>query len=76
MEENILPYFELVALTADEYKAVLLSVPKSAWQGGVIFDALHLHCAQKTECDRIYTFNLREFRALSARDWVDKITAP
>ena len=76
LEENILPYFELVSLSTNDYKAVLLSGAKVGLAGGVIFDALHLHCAQKAECDRIYTFNLRDFRALAARDWVDKITAP
>ena len=38
---------------------------RSSRVGGVVFEALHLHCAQKAACDRIYTFNVKDFRALA-----------
>jgi len=28
--------------------------------GGIIYDALHVRCAEKARCDRIYTFNIPE----------------
>jgi predicted nucleic acid-binding protein len=76
LEDNILPHFELVALSPDDYKTVLASCAKAGWIGGVVYDALHLHCAQKAGCQRIYTFNVKDFRALAPSGLQDKITAP
>jgi hypothetical protein len=44
--------------------------------GGLVFDALHLHSEQKAGCDRIYTFNVKDFRYLAAAELADKIAAP
>jgi len=76
LEDNILPHFELVTLSPDDYKQVLSTSAKAGLVGGVVFDALHLHCAQKAACDRIYTFNVKDFRALAPNELQDKITAP
>jgi predicted nucleic acid-binding protein len=76
MDDNILPHFELVALSKDDYKAVLRSCANSGWIGGVVFDALHVHSARKAECDRIYTFNVKDFRALASAAFADRIAAP
>ena len=43
--------------------------------GARVYDALHLQCAKKAGCDRIYTFNVRHFRQL-APDWAEQIAAP
>jgi predicted nucleic acid-binding protein len=76
LDDNILPYFELVALSANDYKAVIRSCASAGLIGGVVFDALHLHCAQKAGCDRVYTLNVKDFRALAADDLSAKIGAP
>jgi predicted nucleic acid-binding protein len=76
LDDNILPYFELVTLSADDYKAILRSCSIAGLIGGVVFDALHLHSAQKAGCDRIYTFNVKDFRSLAQPDSAAKITAP
>jgi predicted nucleic acid-binding protein len=76
LDDNIFPYFELVALSSGDYKAVLRSSSKAGLIGGLLFDALHIHCAQKAECDRIYTFNVKDFRALAPAGFADKIAAP
>ena len=76
LDDNILPYFELVALSADDYKVVLRSCANAGLIGGVVFDALHLHSAQKAGCDRVYTFNVKDFRALAQFDLADRIAAP
>jgi predicted nucleic acid-binding protein len=76
LTENILPYFELIALSANDYKVVLRSCASSGLIGGVVFDALHLHSAQKAGCDRIYTLNVRDFRLLAPADLANKIAAP
>jgi predicted nucleic acid-binding protein len=76
LDDNILPYFELIALSADDYKAVLRSGANNGLIGGVVFDALHLYSAQKARCDRIYTFNVKDFRSLAPADLADRISAP
>lgn len=76
LDDNILPYFELAALSADDYKAVLRSCANAGRIGGMVFDALHLHSAQKAGCDRVYTFNVKDFRALAPSDLAGKIAVP
>ncbi len=44
--------------------------------GGVVFDALHPHSAQKAGCERVYTFNVEDFRSLAPSGFADKIAAP
>jgi predicted nucleic acid-binding protein len=43
--------------------------------GAVIYDALILACARKVRAERIYTWNLRHFRAV-APDLAAKIVTP
>jgi predicted nucleic acid-binding protein len=74
--EMILPSMELVTLTAKEYQEVVRHCAVSGWTGGRIHDAVHLRCAQKVGCDRIYTFNVKDFRALAPSDFAEKISAP
>ena len=76
LDDNILPHFELVVLTAGDYKAVLRSCASAGLIGGVVFDALHLHSAQKARCDLVYTFNVKDFRSLAPAGLSGKIVAP
>lgn len=76
IEEMILPYMELVTLTSKEYQEVVRHCSISGWIGGRIHDAVHLRCAQKIGFERLYTFNVKDFRALASDDQRDKIAAP
>jgi len=76
IETTILPYIELVTLTAREYREVVAQCASSGRIGGRVHDAVHLRCAKKAACDRIYTFNVRDFRDLAGEDLRDKITSP
>jgi predicted nucleic acid-binding protein len=76
IEQMILPRMELVTLTAKEYREVVLRCAASGWAGGKVHDAVQLRCAQKAGCDRIYTFNVKDFRALAPAGFADKIAAP
>jgi predicted nucleic acid-binding protein len=76
LDDNILPYFEVVALSAADYKSVLRSCATAGWTGGVVYDAAHLHSALKAKCERVYTFNVKDFRALAPEGWAGKIVAP
>jgi predicted nucleic acid-binding protein len=58
LEDNIIPHFELVTLSADDYKLVLSGSAKAGLVGGVVYDALHLESARKAGCDRIFTLPL------------------
>ncbi len=75
LSENVLPVFQIVALTPAMYRETIQECSESGWIGGRIYDALHLCCAKKAGCDRIYTFNIRHFRQL-APDWSDRIAMP
>ena len=76
IEQMILPHMELVTLTAKEYKEVVHHSAGSGWAGGRIHDAVHIRCAQKADSDRIYTFNVRDFRELAPSGLADKVSAP
>ena len=52
------------------------ALPQESWIGGRIHHVIHLRCAAKMKCDRIYTFNLRDFRAIAPMELADKISAP
>ena len=63
-------------LLAYDYKTVRRSCAAAGLIGGVVYDALHLYAAEKANCDRIYTFNIRDFRALASPKLTGKISAP
>ena len=76
VNENILPYFELVMIEREDYLAALQQVAAAGWPGAKIYDALLLGCAAKCNAERIYTFNLADFRGLASSDQLAKICAP
>ncbi len=45
------------------------------WEAVEGYDALLIECARASNADRIYTFNLADFRRL-APDRADRISAP
>ena len=65
VEENILPHFEPIALELADYEAALAAVASGGWRGGRIYDALLLRCAEKKNCQQIYTLNFGESRLLA-----------
>ena len=76
IEEVVLEHLDLVTLTAQESIAVTRDCATAGWTGGRIHDAMHLRCARKAHCDRIYTFNVKDFRALAAPEMLSQIVAP
>jgi predicted nucleic acid-binding protein len=59
--ETVVQNCETVSLLEREYLSLLDSATKSGLRGGILYDALQLHCAEKAGCDRVYTFNLTDF---------------
>lgn len=76
IRDNILKQFETVALDKDDYLEALKIVSESGWPRGKIYDALLLCCAGKTRAQRIYTFNLKDFRLLAPDRMQHLICAP
>ena len=74
--ENILPHFELVSLNKEDYREALNAMGSGGWIGAKIYDALLLRCAARSAVERIYTFNLGDFRDLAPADLQEKICAP
>lgn len=75
IEENILPLFEVEALSKSDYKSVLQNCAANGWNGGQVYDSIHVFAARKAKCSRIYTLNVKHFR-LIAPDLHDRILSP
>jgi len=74
--ENILPHFEVVSLGKEDYLEAMNTMTSGGWSGAKIYDALVLRCASRCAVERIYTFNLWDFRQLAPADLQEKICAP
>ena len=73
--DNILPNFEVLAISKKDYLEALRLVATGGWSGAKIYDALLIGCAIRCAAERIFTFDLSDFRQL-APDLEDKICAP
>lgn len=73
--DNILAHFEMVTIGKKNYLETLRMVGEGGWAGAKIYDALLIDCAARCGADRIYTFNLADFRNL-APNLEEKICAP
>ena len=76
VSENIVPHFEVVSLDKEDYLNVWEMMASGGWIGAKIYDALLLGCAAKCSVERIYTFNLGDFRQLAPAGLGGKICAP
>jgi len=56
---------EVVALTARHYQEAVAEAAAKGWTGGKIYDLLHIKAAMQAKCDRLYTFNVQEFRMMA-----------
>jgi len=72
---NVKCHFRLQQVTPAMYGAAIGACVQHAFVGGKVYDALLIECARKTACERIYTFNVADFRRL-APDLADRIAAP
>lgn len=72
LSHNLLSEFELVTLSAMEYQDAVRRFALNAWGGARIYDWLHIESARKSNCETIYTFNIRHFHQL-APDLGDRI---
>ena len=73
--DNVLPHFEMVPVGKKDYTEARKLVGDGGWSGAKIYDALLIGCAERRGAERIYTFNLVDFRQL-APNLADKICTP
>jgi predicted nucleic acid-binding protein len=76
IEDQILRHMTLISLDDTEYVDIVRRAASEGWIGGRIHDAIHLQCAAKMKCDRVYTFNVRDFRAVASGRLAARIAAP
>jgi predicted nucleic acid-binding protein len=73
--ESMQQHTTMITLDAGEYFETIDAMSRRGMSGAVIYDALILACARKVRAERIYTWNLRHFRAV-APDLAAKIVTP
>lgn len=76
IEENVLGFFHIVALTGADYKALLRDSALAGVQGGTIYDALVLGSASKAGVERVFTFNLKHFQAIASKAMKPLLESP
>ena len=75
LAENYLPHFKAIALRTEDYGRVIADLSRRGISGGAVYDALIIRCAERSESDRIYTFNVGQFQSI-APHLREKIVAP
>ena len=64
VEESLLGRLTAVPLTRDDYLDAVRRVSHGGLASGVIYDALHVRCAERIPVDRILTCNPADFERL------------
>lgn len=62
--ESVLKKLTVLPLSARVYERAMARVADRGLASGVIYDALHLQCAEVASCRRLYTYNLGDFQRL------------
>jgi predicted nucleic acid-binding protein len=73
---GVLPAFRIVSLSGEDYRAVIDGCAALGWKGGMVYDALHLRAAENADCERVFTFNVRDFHALAGERFRAEISVP
>lgn len=73
--DNIVPHFQMVPIARKDYLEALKAVADGGWSGAKIYDALIVGCAARSGAERIYTFNLGDFKDLAPK-LSDRISSP
>ncbi len=61
--KSLLPFVEVVSITAVETMKALRECESRGIRGGAIYDYLHLVAARKARATRLFTLNIRHFQA-------------
>ncbi len=64
IEENLIRRLTILEINGSTYSKAIRRAADLGFRSGMIYDALHLVCAESAGCERIYTFNLKHFKSL------------
>ena len=76
VRDNVLRVCSVVPADSAQYLEALATVQEKGLPGAKIYDALLLACAARSGAERVYTFNLGDFRELASIDMQARIAAP
>ena len=65
IENNIKSKANIVSLSSKDYFKILEKVGDSGLKGGIVYDAIIVECALKSEADEILTLNPKDFSRLT-----------
>lgn len=64
IETNVLSRLTVLELSWQDYENAIRRSAEVGLSSGIIYDALHLACAEKAGCQRLYTYNVAHFTRL------------
>ena len=67
IEANFASRLTVLPLNTSDYTHSLQRVAQLGLTSGIIYDALHLHAAETSGCERLYTYNTAHFNRLQPR---------
>jgi predicted nucleic acid-binding protein len=76
VSHNILTHFTTIPLAEQDYLEAMEVMVKGGWSGAKIYEALLLRGAEKSGAERIYTFNLGDFRLLAPAELRARVCSP
>ncbi len=68
IKANFFGRLKILSIPKSTYMDSIARVSRLVLRSGVIYDALHLLCAEASGCATLYTYNLKDFRRLEPRD--------
>ena len=75
IQESVLPSATVLALSSSDYLSTIKRMSELGLSGGTVYDALIVKAAQKSEADRILTFNVNDFKRIWP-EGTSRIAAP
>lgn len=64
IHESVEPIATVVSLSSSDYLTIIKRMSDLGFSGGSVYDALLVKSAQKSEVDRILTFNVNDFKRI------------
>lgn len=64
IETNLLERLTVIHLDISDYREGLKRVAGLGLRSGVVYDALHLGCAERANCELLVSFNAKDFERL------------
>ena len=64
LDESILSAAKIVSLSSRQYVSLMRRLAAIGLSGGTVYDALHAAAAEKSNAERLYTFNRRDFQRM------------